>query len=143
MKTVSDINNIRKTKSVILFDGLCSLCDSSVQFVLKRDTKNKFVFASLQSEVGVAFLKTQPETIRATDSIILVTENNVYSKSTAALHIAKSLNGFWPISILFILIPNFFRDWVYDGIAKKRYKWFGKLETCRVPTQEEKKKFID
>lgn len=143
MKETNTISKVRKTKSILLFDGLCNLCDSSVQFVMKRDSKRQFLFTSLQSVAATAFLKAQPETIQNSDSIILVTSDGVYSKSTAALKIAIKLKGLWFLMGIFFILPAFIRDAIYDFIAKKRYQWFGKSDRCRIPTPEEQNLFID
>lgn len=142
MTTNNNIQKIKNKKSIILFDGLCDFCDQSVQFVIKRDTKNNYLFASLQSKAGIEFLKTQPETIQNTDSIILVTDSRVYSKSTAAIKIATKLKGLWFLMGVFYIIPSFIRDAIYTYIAKRRYKWFGKFDSCKTPTPEEKDKFL-
>ena len=139
----NNIQEIRTTKSVILFDGVCNFCDQSVQFVIKRDIKNKFLYASLQSGAGIEFLKTQPEAIQNTDSIILVSNSKVYSKSTAAIKIATELKGLWFLMGLFYIVPTFIRDTVYDYVAKHRYQWFGKFDSCKIPTPDEKDKFLN
>jgi predicted DCC family thiol-disulfide oxidoreductase YuxK len=143
LKTRKDIQELRHTKAIILFDGLCNFCDQSVQFVIKRDFKNQFLYASLQSDTGTNFLKTQSETIQNSDSIILVTGSKVYSKSTAAIKIAIKLKGLWVLLIIFYIFPPFIRDAVYDYIAKNRYRWFGKFDSCKTPTPNEKDKFLD
>ncbi|WP_436515678.1 thiol-disulfide oxidoreductase DCC family protein [Ekhidna sp. To15] len=130
-------------KPVILFDGVCNLCDSSVQFIIKRDKKGKFDFASLQSVYAKEHLPssfTKEEDLR---SIILQQGNNIKVKSTAALTIAKNLSGLWPALYAFIIIPRFLRDWVYDIIAKNRYKWFGKKDQCMIPSPDLRSRFID
>lgn len=142
MNTSRNIQELRNTKSIILFDGLCNFCDNSVQFVIKRDVSNQFLYASLQSEAAIEFMKSQPENIKNTDSIILVTAEHVDSKSTAALKIAKQLKGMWFLTSIFFIVPVAIRDFVYDFIAKRRYRWFGKFDTCKIPTQEEKDKFL-
>ena len=129
-------------QSLILFDGVCNLCNSSVQFVIARDKTNHFVFAPLQSQYAKTLLvkhKLSPITI---NSIVLVEAGKAYIKSTGALKIAKHLSGFWPIMYLFIIVPPFVRNAVYDIVAKNRYKWFGKMDKCMLPTPEIKDKFI-
>ena len=142
MKEKNNIQHIRNTKSIILFDELCNFCDNSVQFVLNRDPKDKFLFASLQSEAAKEFMESQPKNIQKTDSIILVTADGVYSKSTAALKIANQLKGFLFLMSFFFIIPAIIRDLVYDFIAKRRYRWFGKFDQCKIPTPEERDKFL-
>ena len=135
---------IHQDKSVILFDGVCNLCNSSVNTVLKYDTKNHFMFASLQSDAATKILlhKKLKNNKNQLDSIILIENNDVYTKSTAALRVLKRLKFPLNLTYVFIVVPQFIRDFVYDFIAKNRYKWFGKKETCRVPTQEEKSRFL-
>ena len=127
---------------VIFFDGICNLCNGAVQFTIERDKKNIFQFASLQSDY--AQLKLTPFNIAPEnlESFILLENGKVYLRSTAALRVAKKLNGLWPLLYSFIIIPRFIRDAVYNYIAKNRYKWFGKQESCWVPTPELKSKFI-
>ena len=124
------MNKLINEKFLVLFDGVCNLCNASVQYIIKHDKKDKFRFAAIQSEIGQEIIKTnQIDTIKM-DSIILYSEKNGISyKSTAALKIAMVL-GF-PISVLgvFMIIPPFLRNWVYDFIAKNRYKWYGKRES--------------
>ena len=139
------IETIPNNKQVILFDGFCNLCNSSVLFIIKQDKKNQFLFSPLQSEIGKTIVNEFDIDTEKIDSILLYrpNERKVDYKSTAALKIAKSL-GF-PINIVsvFFIIPTVIRDWVYDFIAKNRYKWFGKKEACMIPTPELKAKFLD
>jgi predicted DCC family thiol-disulfide oxidoreductase YuxK len=127
---------------IILFDGVCNLCSGTVSFVIKRDSKDIFRFASLQSETGENLTAKYGIDTAKVDSIILIDEGAVYIKFTAALRIARSLPGAYPLLYCFIIIPRFFRDWIYEGIARKRYAWFGKKESCMVPTPELKSKFL-
>jgi predicted DCC family thiol-disulfide oxidoreductase YuxK len=130
-------------KPVILFDGLCNLCNSSVQFVIKRDTQEKFLFASLQS----AYAKRNLPFILVNDSnlqsIVLKNEDKVLIKSTAALTISRELSGLWPLLYGFMIIPKFIRDGVYDFIGRNRYSWFGKKDQCMIPSKELKSRFLD
>lgn len=137
--------NIPKNKQLILFDGVCNLCNSSVLYVIKRDKQDKFLFAPLQSEIGVTIINEFNIDIIETDSILLYhpEEHKIYSKSTAALHIAKSLKFPVKILALFFIVPPFIRNLVYDYIAKNRYRWYGKKESCMIPTPELKAKFLD
>lgn len=142
MKEIDIISEIRKTKSILLFDGLCNLCDFSVKFVIKRDVHKQFLFSSLQSQPSRIFLRAQSNFIQNCDSVILITENKVYTKSSAAIKVAQSLKGFWFLMGVFLIIPKPLRDSIYDGIAKRRYRWFGKFDSCRIPTPEEQSLFI-
>ncbi|KAB1071889.1 DUF393 domain-containing protein [Tamlana haliotis] len=136
--------DLPKHKQLILFDGVCNLCDSSVQYVIKHDKKDLFMFAALQSTIGKQLIDTYNIDTNKTDSILLYTpENGVKHKSTAALKIATHL-GFPPnLMGVFLIVPAFIRNWVYDFIAKNRYKWYGKKEACMIPTPELKSKFLD
>lgn len=128
---------------IIFFDGYCNLCSASVQFVIKRDSKAIFRFASLQSDYAIETLSVFLIDSKQSDSIILLEDFNIYQGSTAALRIAKKLNGLWPLLYIFIIIPRFIRDAVYNYIATHRYRWFGMQESCWVPTPDLKVKFLD
>jgi predicted DCC family thiol-disulfide oxidoreductase YuxK len=130
-------------KSLILFDGVCNLCNNSVQFIIKRDKQNMFLFAPLQGETAQQILEYYKINTREIDSIILYQPNKgVYFKSTAALKISSKLGFPVNIAVIFMIIPAFFRNWVYDIIAKYRYKWFGKKEQCMIPTKELQEKYM-
>src|SRR5690606_21875818 len=114
-------------QQVILFDGVCNLCNSAVDFTIQRDKKGRFKFASLQSDSAKELLEStgiSVENAEKLDTILLLKDNILYEKSSAALRIAKQLNGLWPVMYGFIIIPPFIRDFIYDFIAKNRYKWF-------------------
>tara|TARA_B100000809_G_scaffold105703_1_gene104260 strand:- start:60456 stop:60887 length:432 start_codon:yes stop_codon:yes gene_type:complete len=143
LEETNNLSEIRKTKSIILFDGFCNLCNSSVQFIIDRDAKKHFLFSSLQSTPSKSFLSSQPAIIKNGDSIILITDSKVYTKSSAAIKVGQSLDGLWFMIGVFIIIPKPLRDRIYDAIAKRRYRWFGKLDTCRIPTSEEQHLFIN
>ena len=131
-------------KKLILFDGVCNLCNTSVQYVIKHDKKNTFMFAPLQSNMGKQLINTYNIDTSKVDSILLYTPNKgIVAKSTAALKVASKL-GF-PSNLLsvFLMVPAFLRNWVYDFIAKNRYKWYGKKEACMIPTPELKSKFLE
>jgi predicted DCC family thiol-disulfide oxidoreductase YuxK len=126
---------------IILFDGVCQFCDRSVQFIIKRDKKGHFKFASLQSDLAKQLL-SQYNVAKDVDSLVLLDGNNYYIKSTAALRICKNLSGFWKLGYLLLVIPRPFRDFVYQLIAKNRYNWFGKKEACTIPSPEMRKRFL-
>ena len=128
--------------AVILFDGVCNLCNASVNFVLDRDTKRNFKFGALQSDEGMALLAEYDLSGDYLDSIVLVEEGVVYTNSTAALRVARKLNGAWPLLYGFIIIPELLRNPVYNWIARNRYKWFGKQDVCRIPTPDTRSRFI-
>ena len=130
-------------KQLILFDGVCNLCNASVQYIIKHDKKDIFRFTALQSEAGQELIRKFNIDTDNTDSIILYSEKNGISyKSTAALKIASHLSFPRNIMIIFLIIPPFIRNWVYDYIAKNRYIWYGKREECMIPTKELQNKFI-
>ena len=127
--------------SIILFDGVCNLCNGSVNFIIDHDKKNRFKFTSLQSDKGQELLKKH-NLNQALESIILIENKMAYQKSDAALHISKKLSFPFSSLYIFIIVPQFIRDKIYNLIARNRYKWFGKSESCRIPTPELKAKFI-
>jgi predicted DCC family thiol-disulfide oxidoreductase YuxK len=128
---------------VILFDGVCNLCNASVQYVIKHDKKRLFRFASLQSSFGEKVLTEHNLPHNTFNSFILIDSNKIYTRSTAALIVAKKLSGLIKLLYIFIIVPEFIRDIVYDIIARNRYKWFGKKEACWLPTPELKSLFYD
>ena len=134
--------NKQLTHSIILFDGVCNLCNVAVNFVIKRDPGNVFKFAPLQEKQGALLLKTHAIGIQKLDSIVLIENGNVYTKSSAALRIAKNMSNLWPLFFVLLIIPRFIRDGVYDFIAKNRYKWFGEKEQCMIPTPGLREKFL-
>ena len=130
-------------KQLVLFDGLCNLCNTSVQFIIKHDKKDIFRFTPLQSEIAQELIKNYTIDMAKTDSIILYSEKHgIHYKSTAVLLIAKHLGFPKNLLIAFLVIPPIIRNWVYDYIAKNRYKWYGKREKCMMPTVDLQKKFI-
>lgn len=136
-------NQKEGTYSIVLFDGLCNLCNWSVDFIINRDKKGRFKFASLQSETGQRLLASHTLTADTLSSVILIEQDLVYFKSDAALRIARNLSGLWPGLYGLMVIPKFLRDPIYSLIARNRYVFFGKKETCRLPTPEERKRFIE
>ncbi len=132
-----------KDKYIVLFDGVCNLCHKAVQVILKNDKSNKFVFASLQSEIGIELLNERQINPETTDSIVLIKPGEAYFiKSDAALEIAKDLKGLYPVMSLCSVLPLKLRDLIYDFIAKNRYKLFGKKEVCPLPDPSTKNKFL-
>lgn len=129
-------------KSIILFDGVCNLCSGAVQFILKRDYKNHFVFASLQSETGKQLLVKHQVTTKV-ETIILIQDNKWFSQSDAALEIARQLSGVWPLLYGFKFFPKLIRDGVYNWISRNRYRFFGKKESCMIPAPAWKNRFLD
>ena len=138
------MEGIPQDKKIILFDGVCNLCDSSVQYVIKHDKNDVFRFVSLQSELGQKILKHLGLSTRHIYTIVLYVPGKAYYlKSNAALEIAKGLGGFLNFGMIFKVFPSSLRDFVYDLISKNRYKWFGKQESCMLPTPELKAKFLE
>ena len=136
--------DLPKDKKIILFDGVCNLCNTSVLKVIKYDRNNVFIFAALQSVKGKEIIDYLAIDISKIDSIILFEPNVSYEvKSTAALKIMQEFKGIWSLTKVLMILPENFRNTVYDYIAKNRYKWFGKKETCMIPTPELKAKFLN
>lgn len=129
-------------QAVILFDGVCNLCNSSVQFVIKHDKRNYFSFAALQSNFGQELLKKHHLNPQDFDSFVLYENKKVYLKSSAALLVTRKLRFPLPLLYALLIIPVFLRNLVYKLIAKNRYKWFGKKESCMIPSPELKDRFI-
>lgn len=131
---------MNEDKAIILFDGVCNLCNTSVDYIIKKDTKGIFKFGALQKSGEL--LKKYNISPEYLNSLVLIQDDVVYYKSSAALKIARKLDGALPLLYPFILLPKFLRDPVYDIIANNRYRWFGQGNTCRLPTPEEAKRFI-
>lgn len=129
-------------KSILLFDGICNLCNASVQFILKRDPKEQFIFASLQSDAAKNILLQYNLKNYSLNSLVLIEEGQLFQKSTAALKICRHLNWPWKLFYVFILLPKILRDKVYEFVAKRRYRWFGKKDSCVLMIPEYKNRFI-
>ena len=129
--------------SIVLFDGVCNLCNGAVQFIIKHDPQNNFQFAALQSDAGQKLLKEFSLPLEVFNSFVLIENNKAYTKSDAALKVARRLKG--PVRLLygFIIVPVFIRNAVYRFIAANRYKWFGKKESCMIPTPALRAKFLN
>lgn len=128
--------------AVILFDGVCNLCNGFVQFVISRDPEGYFKFASLQSEEAKTYLGKAATSGPPLNSVLLWENGNLYDRSTAALRVLRKLSGGWPLLYAAVLIPPFIRNRMYGFIAGNRYKWFGKQESCMLPTPELKSRFL-
>ncbi|MGB0863499.1 MAG: thiol-disulfide oxidoreductase DCC family protein [Saprospiraceae bacterium] len=128
--------------TVILFDGVCNLCNGFVQFTIERDKDQYFKFASLQSEVAKEILKPFGLDNQTLSTVILVENGKCYTKSTAGLRIMNQFGGLWSLVTVLLIFPKFIRDVVYDFIARNRYKWFGEKESCWIPTPELKQRFL-
>jgi predicted DCC family thiol-disulfide oxidoreductase YuxK len=126
---------------IVLFDGVCNLCNRAVQFIIKRDPKGKFKFASLQSDPGQALTKNLHVTT-GFDSFVLIEGNRFFVRSTAALRVLRELGGIWKLFYGFMIIPKPVRDFVYDRVAKSRYRIFGRRESCMIPTGDFVERFL-
>src|SRR5947207_1967890 len=119
---------------IILFDGICNLCNSSVQFIIQNDPKSTFKFASLQSDAGKAILSQFSLSSDQLYSVLVIRKGHLYDRSRAALEIARQLKGLWPLLYAFIIVPPFIRNFIYDWISRNRYRWFGVRNECMMPT---------
>ncbi len=129
--------------SLLLFDGICNLCNTTVQTIIKYDTKEIFKFAALQSPVGQQILQQFQLPKKNFETLVLVENTHCYFRSTAALRVAWRLGGFWRLLYLFIIIPRPLRDYIYSFVAKNRYKWYGKQASCMMPTPELRRRFLE
>ena len=127
---------------VILFDGVCNFCDDWVNFVIKREKKSIIKFAALQSEAGQQILTQFNLPIHSFDTFIFIEDGVIYTKSTAALKVCRYLTTFWRLLYGLIIVPKFIRDGVYQLIARNRYAWFGKKDTCMIPSPEVRSRFL-
>ncbi len=131
-----------QSKSIVFFDGVCNLCNASIDFIIRRDHHNKFLVGALQDPFSKAVLSVHNVDEDYLDSLVLFENGMIFYKSTAALKIVRKLSGIWPLLYPLIFLPTWLRDPAYDFIGKNRYRWFGKKNTCRIPTPEEKAKFL-
>lgn len=129
--------------SILLFDGVCNLCNGIVQFIIKHDPNAKFKFASLQSETGQALLRMFGLKTDDFDTFVLVRGEKYFVRSSAVLRVLDELGGIWKLFYVFIFLPAPLRDFFYNAIANSRYKLFGRRESCMVPTAELKQRFLE
>ncbi|MFT6868335.1 MAG: putative DCC family thiol-disulfide oxidoreductase YuxK [Cyclobacteriaceae bacterium] len=134
---------VESDHSIILFDGVCNLCNFFVNFIINRDPSKQFKFASLQSEKASVLLEQLGYDSTSLESIVLIQKGKIYTKSRAALEVLLALGYPWKISYIFLIIPRFISDYIYEVIAANRYSWFGKRESCRVPTADISERFLD
>lgn len=132
-----------QSNPILLFDGVCNLCNRGVQFVIKRDRKKKFRYAALQGHAGQELLRRYQLPANDFNSFVLIENDKAYTRSTAALRVLKELGGGWKLFYALIVLPKFLRDGGYNWIARNRYKWFGKRNECMVPTPDLKARFLD
>ena len=128
--------------AVVLFDGVCNLCNASVRFIIARDPHGRFRFAPLTSQAATTLLRSAPVSATLSDSVVLIEEGRVFTRSDAALRIAKHLAFPWPLAYALVVLPRFLRDRVYDLVARHRYRWFGRREACMVPARELRDRFL-
>lgn len=126
-----------------MFDGYCNFCSSTVQFVIDKEKTPDLYFCSLQSQAGQAMLKLFNIDPSVTDSLVLIEHDKAYIKSSAALRLSRHLKALYPLLFGFIIVPPFIRNAVYDYIARHRYKWFGKSESCMLPDPKVKARFLE
>jgi predicted DCC family thiol-disulfide oxidoreductase YuxK len=128
--------------SVILFDGVCNLCNGLVQFVIARDRHGRFTFASLQSGAAARLLSGRGSLESLPDSLVLLEGDRLYTRSAAALRVARGLGFPWQLAYAFVVVPRPVRDAIYDWVARNRYRWFGKQAVCMVPTPDLRRRFV-
>ena len=136
-----DLNEALTKQPILLFDGECGFCNKTIQFFLRNERNKKMHFAPLQSELGKA-LRNYFEISEQTDSIILIKDHSAYIKSCAALRLSPYMKCLWRIMIIFVIIPPFLRNIVYDFIARRRKKIFGRVESCALLKNEDKERFL-
>ena len=133
---------------MLLYDGLCGFCNKSIQFILRHDNRKTMLFAALQSEYGKSVLARHPE-LEGLDSLVFVEpiagaqQERVFARSEGALHVARYLGGFWKLALAGYIIPRSVRDYLYDQFAKRRYRWFGKYDSCLLPPPDVRERFLD
>jgi len=128
-------------KGIVLFDGVCNFCDHAVLFIIDRDRRGRFSFAPLQSPTAARLLG--PHGVSGLETMVLIEDGKLYTRSSAALRIARWMDGLWPLLYVFWLVPRPLRDVAYRYFAAHRYKWFGELNACRVPTPDLRRRFLD
>jgi predicted DCC family thiol-disulfide oxidoreductase YuxK len=128
---------------VILFDGVCNLCNGFVRFVIARDPDGRFQFGALQSPAARRLLDSFDLRDAGPDSVVLIEDGRAWTRSAAALRITRGLSFPWPLAAVFVVVPRPLRDWIYNLVARNRYRWFGKRDVCMVPTPELRARFID
>ena len=138
-----NLSGSKGDEHILLFDGVCNLCNAAVQWVLLRDKSDKFRFASLQSEKGQELMQPFGLNTDQIDSVILISGEKVFIESDAALHIARLLGFPWNLAVVFFIVPRFIRNSVYRWIARNRYRWYGKRDECMLPRPEWKHRFLD
>ncbi|MDH3257655.1 MAG: DCC1-like thiol-disulfide oxidoreductase family protein [Nitrospinota bacterium] len=140
-------NNIKKddpiSSPLVLYDGVCKLCNGSVNFILHRDRKGRLKLAPLQSDYARQVIASHEMKSNPMGSLLLLEGSRLTTKSTAIIRISKYMDGLWPLCVIFLIIPRFIRDFIYDIVANNRYRWFGKYDTCRLPDPEFEGRFYN
>jgi len=131
------------TSAIVLFDGVCNVCNGAVQFIIRRDPAGRFRFASLQSEIGRELLQRHGLPADRIDTLVLIEDGRSYARSTAILRVIRRLKGPWPLLYAGIVIPRPLRDGLYRFIAANRYRWFGQRESCMLPTPDIRRRFLE
>lgn len=142
-KNISASAEIPADKFFIVFDGVCNLCNDFVNFLIRQDKHDRLLFATLQSAEKLSLKSEIKKNISATDSVTLIADGKIYFRSEAVLRIMRKLGGGWKIFYALIIFPKPFRDWIYDSVAKSRYKWFGRKDVCMMPDEKVKRKFTN
>ena len=141
---MSDLEKTLRTNThILLFDGVCNFCDASVQFIMRRDHRQIFRYAAIQSDIGQALLTHFGLPTDQISTVVLIENGQIWTQSDAGLRVARHLNGAWPIAYVFKYIPRFIRDAAYRLLARNRYRWFGQKDACRIPTPQERAMFLD
>lgn len=143
MSAMSHELQMDNNKAYVFFDGVCNICNGTVNWLMERDRKDIFRFASLQSDPAKPLLDQYGIDANALESIVVIWQGKAYTKSSAALKLGELLGGIWSVAAMFQWLPQALRDAVYSFIARNRYKWFGQRDTCRIPTPEERSKFLE
>ncbi len=138
-----DLDRLLADHAIVLFDGVCNLCNTSVNFIIDHDPDGYFKFAPLQSDIGQRLLRRCGVEGDGLDSIVLIEGERAYHRSAAALRIARRLRGVWSWLYGLLIVPRPIRDRVYDWVARHRYRWFGRTDQCRIPTPELRRRFLD
>ena len=136
------MNQAQQRESIVLFDGVCNFCNGSVNFIIKHDSRKRFKFAALQSEIGQKLLRQYGLNENDLDSVVLVENGRAFTRTTAALKTARHLDGLLSWSAVFLIVPRAVRDIFYKLFAKNRYKLFGRTEACMMPTPELRHRFL-
>lgn len=143
LQSVSTTKAILPTQPVVLFDGICNLCHHTVQFIVLRDKKGVFRFASLQSTIGKQLIDQHQLSVDYLNTLVVIEGKRAYLRSDAVLKIAQRLGGWWSLAMIFWIVPRFIRDAVYNWVSRNRYRWWGKKEQCLLMTPDLRERFLE